>query len=294
VLVGDPGAIADAAALRGIDLAALAHVTIEATSALAPAERTPGHPGPPAGRAQLAAIDRALDLVLAGEAEAIVTGPVSKQAIASSGALFTGHTEHLQARTHSPHVVMCFVGPRLRTSLVTTHLAIADLPAAITRAAVTRTVVLTARALVQDFGLVRPRVAVTGLNPHAGEGGMFGTEERDTIAPGIADAVAALGDEADVHGPLAAEAAFRQARDGRWDAVVAMFHDQATIASKLLDFGDAVNVTLGLPIVRTSVDHGTGYDIAGRGCAEAQGMRAALELAFAMAARRAADRPGPC
>jgi 4-hydroxythreonine-4-phosphate dehydrogenase len=225
-------------------------------------------------------------MVLAGEAGAIVTGPVSKHAVALSGVSFVGHTEHLQARTGSAHAVMCFAGPRLRTSLVTTHLALDLVPAAVTREAVARTVTITARALAGDFGVARPRLVVAGLNPHAGEGGLFGTEERDAIAPGVADAAAALGASAEVVGPRAAEAAFREARDGRWDAVVAMYHDQATIASKLLDFGDAVNVTLGLPIVRTSVDHGTAYDIAGRGVADARGMRAAIELAFAMAARR--------
>lgn len=285
-LVGDTGAIADAAALRGVDLSAHAHVTVVSTSHLPPEQRRPGEPGPEAGRAQLAAIDGALGMVLAGDAVALVTGPVSKQAIASAGVPFVGHTEYLRMRTGSGPVVMFFVGPRLRTSLVTTHLALADVPRAVTREAVARTIALTARSLQRDFGIEHPRLVVAGLNPHAGEGGMFGSEEQKSIAPGIADAAALLGDSAEVVGPVSAEAAYRQARDGQWDAVIAMYHDQATIASKLLDFGDAVNITLGLPIVRTSVDHGTGYDIAGRGVADPRGMRAAMEMAFAIASRR--------
>jgi 4-hydroxythreonine-4-phosphate dehydrogenase len=169
---------------------------------------------------------------------------------------------------------------------VTTHLAIKDVPAALTVANVSRTIVTTARALWRDFGIESPRVVVTGLNPHAGEHGMFGSEDRDVIAPAVADARIMLSGIATVDGPVAAEAAFRMARDGAWDAVVAMYHDQATIASKLLDFGDAVNVTLGLPIVRTSVDHGTGYDIAGKGVADARGMAAAMQLAIEMCGRR--------
>ena len=286
LLVGDPGAIADAAALRKIDLGALPHVSIVPASTLPAADRVPGKPGPAAGRAQLAAVDRALELVMSERAAAMVTGPVSKHEIAAAGMPFVGHTEYLQEKTRASHVVMLFAGPRLRTSLVTTHLALRDVPAAITADVVSRTIVMTARALWRDFGVAAPRVAVVGLNPHAGEHGMFGHEDRDVIAPAVADASVILDGIATVVGPVPAEAAFRQAKDGLWDAVVAMYHDQATIASKLLDFGDAVNVTLGLPIIRTSVDHGTGYDIAGKGIADARGMHAALELAFEIAARR--------
>lgn len=288
-LVGDAGAIASAAALREVDLGALGDaVAVITVSELPPEDRRPGRPGPAAGRAQLAAIDRALDLVLAGKARAIVTGPVSKSAIvAGGGEGFIGHTEHLQARTGSAHVVMMFAGPKLRTALVTTHAAIATLPRLITREAVARTVALTARSLWRDFGLERPRVVVTGLNPHAGEHGLFGDEEQRAIEPAVREAAELLAGVAEVTGPLAAEAAYRAARDGRYDAVVAMFHDQATIASKLLDFGDAVNVTLGLPVIRTSVDHGTAYDIAGLGVADARGMKSAMDLAIAFAERRA-------
>jgi len=181
---------------------------------------------------------------------------------------------------------MMFAGPKLRTSLVTTHRAIARLSADITREAVRDSVLITARALVTRFGLFSPRIVVCGLNPHAGEAGLIGREEIDVIAPALDEARAALGGGFELVGPMGAESAYRKARDGRFDAVVAMFHDQATIASKLLDFGDAVNVTLGLPIIRTSVDHGTGADIAGRGVAEPGGMIAALELALHLVEQR--------
>jgi 4-hydroxythreonine-4-phosphate dehydrogenase len=261
---GDRGALDDAARAAGLDLDAFPNVRVEAVSSLAPFERAPGAPGVAAGVAQLAAIDAAVDRVLAGALHGIVTAPVSKRVIADAGRPFVGHTEHLAARAGVGRVVMLFAGPRLRTSLVTTHHAIAAVPARITREAVRET---------------------AGLNPHAGEGGMLGREELDVIGPAIEEARALLPGCA-LSGPVPAEAVFRHARDGRYDAVVAMYHDQATIASKLLDFGDAVNVTLGLPFVRTSVDHGTAYDIAGRNAADPRGMESALELGVSMARAR--------
>lgn len=256
-----------------------------AVSDLSPDDRRPGSPTPASGAAQLAYVDAAVDAVLAGEADAIVTGPVSKSAITSAGRVFTGHTEHLAARVGVQRVVMMFAGPRLRASLVTTHVPIAKLPAAVDEAGVRFTVEATVDAMVRDFSVAAPRVAVTGLNPHAGEGGLLGHEDDAVIAPAVRAAQASR-PAAAITGPIPAEAAFRLARDGRYDAVVAMYHDQATIASKLLDFGDAVNVTLGLPFVRTSVDHGTAYDIAGRGLADDAGMRAALALGASLAANR--------
>ena len=282
---GDRGALDDAARAAGLDLDAFPNVRVEAVSSLAPFERAPGAPGVAAGVAQLAAIDAAVDRVLAGALHGIVTAPVSKRVIADAGRPFVGHTEHLAARAGVGRVVMLFAGPRLRTSLVTTHHAIAAVPARITREAVRETVVITARSMQVEFGLAAPRVAVAGLNPHAGEGGMLGREELDVIGPAIEEARALLPGCA-LSGPVPAEAVFRHARDGRYDAVVAMYHDQATIASKLLDFGDAVNVTLGLPFVRTSVDHGTAYDIAGRNAADPRGMESALELGVSMARAR--------
>lgn len=282
-LHGDPGALHDAARSLGMNLSAF---EIVPSSELPADARQPGKPGVAAGQSQLDAIVQAARTVMSGEADAIVTGPVSKLAITRTGRDFLGHTEFLAEMAGVPRVVMLFAGPKLRTSLVTTHLSIRALPDAVTADGVHETVVTTARAMRRDFGVAAPRVVVTGLNPHAGEGGLLGHEERDVIAPAVARARDTLGEGYSVVGPAAAEAAFRQARDGRYDAVVAMYHDQATIASKLLDFGDAVNVTLGLPFIRTSVDHGVGYDIAGQAKADARGMRSALELAVQMASRR--------
>lgn len=283
-LFGDPGAFADAAAARAI---ASGHprIGVHSCSTLALPERTPGAPGIAAGRAQLHAIDAATDAVRRGEAQALVTGPVSKAAITRAGFAFQGHTEHLAARAGVPRVVMSFLGPRLRVALATTHLALRAVPEAITRDGVAFVIDRCVEVLRNDLGIEHPRVVVAGLNPHAGEDGLFGDEEPRVLVPAIA-AGRARNPGAVVAGPLAAEAAFRQARDGHHDIVVAMFHDQATIASKLVDFGEAVNVTLGLPFIRTSVDHGTAYDIAGRGVADARGMLAAIRLAAAMARAR--------
>jgi 4-hydroxythreonine-4-phosphate dehydrogenase len=287
VLFGDEGAIEAASAVRRVDLSKLANVRVMPVSKLPEAQRRPGKPSVQAGRSQLDAIDRAIEFVLARNGDAIVTGPVSKAAIASTGVVFTGHTERLAEKTNSGSVVMCFVGPTLRTSLVTTHLPLRSVHEHVTRDRVVKAIVLTARALWKDFGVTAPRVAVCGLNPHAGESGVLGDEEIHTIMPAIDDARAVLDGLATIEGPVPAETAFRYGRGcNRYDAVVAMYHDQATIASKLSDFGDAVNVTLGLPIIRTSVDHGTAYDIAYTGAADARAMTRALELAIAMTEAR--------
>jgi 4-hydroxythreonine-4-phosphate dehydrogenase len=250
-----------------------------------------GRPTPGTGRAELAWIDQATELAASGAARALVTGPVSKHAIAASGGKgrdFRGHTEHLAQRLGAREIVMAFWAERLVISLVTTHLPLAEVASAITPAKVSAAIFLTAR-LVHRLGKKRPRIVVAGVNPHAGEQGLLGEEEISKIAPGIALAKkrlarARLG--AIVEGPTGAETAVRKAHAGAYDAVVAMYHDQATIPMKLVGFGDAVNVTLGLPIVRTSVDHGTGYDIAGQGVADARGMTAAIALAVRLTAKK--------
>lgn len=234
------------------------------------------------GRAQLAALDAAADAALAGEVRGIVTAPVAKEAIEMAGVHFTGHTEHLAARAGLPRdaVSMLFLGPKLKVALVTTHLAVRDAAAAITTARVTRTVRHLHDALSRlDSGT--PRIVVTGVNPHAGEGGLFGREELETIAPAL-DALRTEPAFATLAGPRPAEAAFRQAAAGSWDGVVTMLHDQATIAAKLLDWGESVNVTWGLPFVRVSVDHGVAYDAAADGSGSDRGMRAALALGDAL------------
>lgn len=289
-LCGDGPSIDAALALRGLTLPADGRLRVLRVTELSPDDRVPGAPGIAAGVSQRVAIDVAWDAVVAGEADAIVTAPVSKEAVTRAGVPFLGHTEYLAARAGVARVVMMFAGPKLRVSLVTTHHAISSLPKKLTERAVRETVEITARALSRDFGLARPRIVVAGFNPHAGEGGLLGDEEIRVVAPALDAARAALGDAAVITGPLPAEGAFRHARDRRYDAVIAMYHDQATIASKLLDFGDAVNVTLGLPLVRTSVDHGTAYDIAGQGVADPHGMTAALDLAARLARHRLAAK----
>jgi 4-hydroxythreonine-4-phosphate dehydrogenase len=313
VLVGDEAVIRAAAAIRRV--AARRIVVVEGARevrALGPGQigvhrgstrlAAPppwGKPDAAAGAAQLAWIDEATDLVRAGVAAALVTAPVSKLAVAESGAPgsahFRGHTEHLAERLGAAEVVMAFSSPELTTALVTTHLPIARVPAAITPEAVAASAYRLAR-LLRALGRRRPRVVVAALNPHAGEGGLLGDEEVTRIAPGVALArarLAADGVAAEIEGPVGAETAMRLAARGRWDGVVAMYHDQATIPSKLLGFGEAVNVTLGLPIVRTSVDHGTAYDLAGTGKADARGMREAIALAARLARHASSEAPLP-
>jgi 4-hydroxythreonine-4-phosphate dehydrogenase len=304
LLVGDLGALRAAARALGVAPAVLVRVqnafdawaspaatkvaaslaVLQPAATLAAIDRRPGKPTKAAGAAQLAWIDAATDLVARGEADALVTGPVSKDAIARSGAPgshgFLGHTEHLAARLGAPEVTMAFHTERLTTSLVTTHLPLSAVPRAIAPSNVARAAYWTAWLVdrLKNGG----SVAIAALNPHAGENGLLGHEEARAITPGIALArrrIAGAGLEVTLEGPVPAESAFRIAASGRYDAVVAMYHDQATIPMKLLGFGEAVNVSLGLPIVRTSVDHGTAYDRAGKGTADPRGMIEAMKLA---------------
>jgi 4-hydroxythreonine-4-phosphate dehydrogenase len=276
---------------------------------LGEASLRPGAPTREAGAAQLAGIDAACDAVARGEADALVTAPVSKHAIVESGAPgsvgFLGHTEYLGARLGGYETIMAFVADALTITLATTHLSIADVPGRLRAHDVARAAFWTARlvdalhAPAHTAGEPHAHhalaVAVLALNPHAGEGGLIGLEEQTTIAPGIADArarLAAIGSTRTLVGPLPAESAIRRCVHERaFAACVAMYHDQATIPSKLVAFGDAVNVTLGLPIVRTSVDHGTAYDLAGKGVADARGMRSALDLGAKLARSRALLQP---
>ena len=293
VLLGDEGTLRAAAELVGIAQKRLVAWDGQARDAsriyfaqvgepLTARDRVPGKPNRRAGHAQLEYIEAGFALVKSSSRAALVTGPVSKAAIAHSGLArargFLGHTEWLQAMDGAKTSVMCFVSAALSTSLVTTHLPIGKVPRSIKPEGVTQATLELGR-LLQKLGKKRPNLAVASLNPHAGESELLGGEEARAIAPGVARAKKLLGRGAIVTGPLGAETAYRKAAAGGFDGVVAMYHDQATIPMKLLAFGDAVNVTAGLSIVRTSVDHGTAYDIAWRGCADAEGMRAALELA---------------
>jgi 4-hydroxythreonine-4-phosphate dehydrogenase len=301
LLVGDQVVLRRAARLVGVDPRRLElvdgpeevrRIGIYAPSLQLRRVPAPGKPTREAGAAQLRWIDQALDLVRAGACDALVTGPVSKAVIARSGVpgagSFRGHTEHLGARLGAREVVMAFRSDRIVTALATTHLPLRRVAAELTAAHVATATYWLAR-LCADTGVRRPRLLVAALNPHAGEEGLLGDEETRVLVPGIRRARARLARErrgAEVMGPVGAETAFRRAAAGAVDGVVAMYHDQATIACKLVGFGEAVNVTLGLGLVRTSVDHGTAYDLAGSGRADDRGMYAALELAAQLSARR--------
>jgi 4-hydroxythreonine-4-phosphate dehydrogenase len=302
VLVGDEATLRRAAESMGVPQKRLVRWDGQARDAraiylaqvgepLAERDRAPGKPNARAGRAQLEYVEAAFTLVKSSEQAALVTGPVSKAAIAHCGLKearrFLGHTEWLQALDGAKTSVMCFVSEALSTSLVTTHLPLSQVPRAIRAAGVSSAIVELAR-LLQRLGNKKPQLAVASLNPHAGESELLGGEEARAIAPGIASARKLLGRSATILGPLGAETAYRKAKAGVYDGVVAMYHDQATIPMKLLAFGDAVNVTAGLSIVRTSVDHGTAYDIAWQGRADAGGMLAALQLGARIVTGRAA------
>lgn len=249
----------------------------------------PAPPGAPAeanAGAVIRSIERAVALAMAGEAAAVVTNPINKKALYDgAGFAYPGHTEFLAALGGVERSVMMLAAPGLRVVPVTIHIALAEVPARLTGAEIIDTARITHEALRRDFGVEAPRLALAGLNPHAGEGGAMGTEDRDVIAP----AVAALRAEGiDARGPLPADTMFHEAARAGYDAALCMYHDQALIPVKMLDFAKGVNVTLGLPFIRTSPDHGTAYDIAGRGVADPTSLIEALNMADAMAARREA------
>lgn len=285
VLVGDPGVWRETAARLGLE-PVLAAATLLATSDLPARHRRPGPPRTAAhraacGRAAYAAIHAAVELARGGGADAVVTAPVSKAHLAAAGLDGTGHTELLARLTGAAPVRMMLAGPRLRVVLVTTHLPLAAVPAALTAEAVRDTIELAAAGMRRHFGLPQPRIAVAGLNPHAGEDGLFGDEEARVIRPAVRAACRA---GLRATGPLPADSLFAQLAAGAHDVAVCMYHDQGLGPFKLLHFADGVNVTLGLPFVRTSPDHGTAFDLAGRGTADARSMRAAIALAARAAA----------
>jgi len=305
-----PLVIGDAEILRGVSRTVEGGPQIRPVAAPAQATREPGviavvdlanarridlrqrTPTAAAGRAAGEAIERAASMAMAGEVDAIATAPINKAAMRLAGYELTGHTELLARLTGARAAAMLLVWGDMRVAHVTTHLPLRELPDAITRERVLRTIELTHETL-QRLGIARPRIAVAGLNPHAGEEGLFGEEERLAIAPAVADA---CGAGLDATGPLPPDTVFAQLRVGVYDAVVAMYHDQGHIPIKTLSFTPAagdqaasmagVNVTMGLPIIRTSVDHGTAFDIAGKGVASEESMKEAIRLAAAMARTR--------
>jgi len=260
-------------------------VALVEASTLEAATRVPGWPRDAAtaaacGEAAYAAILAAARLVQDGQAAALVTAPISKAHVAAAGHDIPGHTELLAALCGGVPVRMMMAGDRLRVVLATTHMALAEVPRRLTRELILETIMLTADSLHRHFALAAPRVAVAGLNPHAGEDGRFGDEEGRLIAPAVQGA-RQLG--VNVEGPLAADGLFAQAVNGRYDAIVCMYHDQGLGPFKLLHFADGVNFTVGLPFIRTSPDHGTAFDLAGTGQADPSSMIAALRLAARLA-----------
>jgi 4-hydroxythreonine-4-phosphate dehydrogenase len=292
VLLGDPDVLA--ARARGLGIGVQIETIEEAAAASAvfadalpvlpvPVARpvVAGRPDPDNAAAVQRSIERAVDLVRKGEARAVVTNPISKATLASAGFGFPGHTEFLAALAglEASDAVMMLVGEDLKVVPVTIHLPLKDVFAALSTERILETLEIVARDVARYFGVTRPRIAVTGLNPHAGEDGTMGREEIDVIAPAI-DAARGLG--LDVTGPYPADTLFHEAARRTYDVAVAMYHDQALIPVKTLAFDTGVNVTLGLPFVRTSPDHGTAFALAGTGKASPRSLIAALRLADAM------------
>jgi 4-hydroxythreonine-4-phosphate dehydrogenase len=242
----------------------------------------PGVESGAAGKAAGGYIEAAVELCAAGSVDAIATAPINKRSLFLGGYSFPGHTEFLAQLTGTEEYAMAFVAANLRIVLISTHVPLAEAITLVERDRIIRTVNLTHRELVR-WGIDQPRLAVAALNPHGAEGGLFGMEEASEIAPAI-EACRAV-DDIDVQGPFSADTIFLRASRGEFDAVIACYHDQAMIPVKCLSFGEAVNVTLGLPFIRTSVDHGTAFDIAGKGIAEHSSMIAAIKLAAELSSR---------
>ena len=294
-LLGDLDHLRDRARLLGLDapLTAIADIS-EAPGIFAhalpvlpvplPARVEAGHPASSAAPAIRASIEMAVRLAMSGEARAMVTNPIAKHVLIAAGFPHPGHTEYLgalaraQGSEASPVMMLC--GPDLRVVPVTIHIALARVPLELTTERIVETARIAAAGLIRWFGIARPRLAMTGLNPHAGEGGLLGEEERTIIGPAIA-ALREMGFA--VTGPHPADALFHARARENYDAAIAMYHDQALIPLKTLAFDEGVNVTLGLPFIRTSPDHGTAFDIAGSGQARADSLIAALRLAARMA-----------
>jgi len=261
---------------------AMHHRSLIATDAKINA--TLGKPDPKNAAAVIEAIELAVKACLAGEAAAMVTAPIHKAVLKEAGFPYPGHTEFLGFLTKAPRAVMMLASEKLRVVPLTIHTPLAEVPRAITRDAILETAEIILKSLAWDFAITEPRLAVAGLNPHAGEEGMLGMEERNLIGPAIT-LLKSRGHK--VIGPLSADTLFHDEARKNYDAVLTMYHDQGLIPIKTLSFWDGVNVTLGLPIVRTSPDHGTAFDIAGKGKADHRSMIAAIRMAAGIADARA-------
>jgi len=289
--VADPVVIGDLGLLRAmagrLGLKAPDEGAVVSVSDLDLKRLKPGKPTKESSLAMISYIEEAVFMAAASDAAAVVTGPISKEAAKAAGFTFPGHTEFIAHLTGTADFVMMLGGKRLKVVLVTIHEPLKRVPSLVTKEAILKTLRITDESFKRHFGFKKPRLAVAGLNPHAGEGGLFGDEDMREIAPAVKKA-RSLG--IDATGPLPADTVFyRAVKKGEFDCVVAMYHDQGLGPLKLLHFEDGVNATLGLPIIRTSVDHGTAYDIAWKGEAGTQSLVAAIEMAAAMAA----NAPGP-
>ncbi|MEW9898133.1 4-hydroxythreonine-4-phosphate dehydrogenase PdxA [Chitinivorax sp. PXF-14] len=293
VVIADRAMLAARAAQLGLDVTLVEHdgagafapgtLTVLHVPAAATAE--PGKLNPANGQYVLDTLERAVAGCLSGEFAAMVTAPVHKGVINEAGVAFTGHTEWLAERTGTPRVVMMLAGGSLRVALATTHLPLKDVPAAITRDSLGEVIRILHRDLRGKFGFAAPRILVAGLNPHAGEGGHMGREEIDVIIPVLEQL---RGEGMNLIGPLPADTLFNPPQLARGDAVLAMYHDQGLPVLKYATFGHGINVTLGLPVIRTSVDHGTALDLAGSGKIDSGSLDAAIALAIELATRAAA------
>jgi len=305
-LIGDPQMLAERAAMIGLEVplretsADSAGAEFDAALPVLPVSLAvpvrAGAPDPANAAATIEAIRLAVELTLAGRARAVVTNPIAKSVLYDSGFAFPGHTEYLAhladeaaAVPGNPPLtpVMLLAGPQLRVAPVTIHIPLKDVASALTREAIVETGRIIARELVSRFGVASPRIAVSGLNPHAGEDGALGAEDKTIIAPAIAELRAA---GINAFGPLPADTMFHAEARATYDAAVCMYHDQALIPAKTLGFHDSVNVTLGLPFIRTSPDHGTAFSLAGKGEARADSLIAALKLADRMAHTEASSK----
>jgi len=289
VVIGDPAVLAARAKVFGMTWQAVPwhpakrEVPGVYTEAVpAPVPVTPGQLDARNGPYVLRTLERAVEGCTKGEFDALVTGPVHKGIINDAGFVFSGHTEFLAGRSNTPQPVMMLSAPEFRVALATTHLPLADVPQAITRERLTAVLRVLHQDLQTRFRIARPRILVCGLNPHAGEGGHLGREEIDVIEPAIAQL---RSEGIELKGPIPADTAFLPKQLAEADAVLAMYHDQGLPVLKHHDFAHAVNVTLGLPFVRTSVDHGTALELAGTGKADATSLKAALNMAIELCTR---------
>jgi 4-hydroxythreonine-4-phosphate dehydrogenase len=251
-------------------------------------EYRPAAPYTEAGRAMVSYIKKAVQMALNKEVSAVVTCPINKYLMHEAGFQYDGHTPFIAHLTHSKDYVMMLSGQNLKVTLVTIHVALKDVPNLITEQRVYKTICVTTEALIKDFGIQSPRIAVSALNPHAGEKGLYGKEE-EIILSAIKKAKARYEKQnynLKIDGPFPPDTVYYMAFKGKYDVVVSMYHDQGLIPLKLLHFSDAVNVTLGLPIVRTSVDHGTAYDIAGKGIADETSLKSAIKTAVLISKNR--------